>query len=71
MTRLAVLAFGRAIKLKVKLEDHQTAAFVTVTFCGTPDAPLLVQRTDVASAEEEAGTSGVAGSSGTAACPGR
>ena len=40
-----VLAFGRAMPLKVKVDEHTTES-VTVLFCGSPDAPLLVQRPD-------------------------
>jgi 3-methyladenine DNA glycosylase/8-oxoguanine DNA glycosylase len=58
-----VLAFGRAMPLKVKVDEHTTES-VTVLFCGTPDAPLLVQRTDHAAIEEAAGVSGHGGGGG-------
>jgi hypothetical protein len=64
-----VLAFGRAIPLKVKVNvDGQTTESISVSvfFCGTQASPLLVQRTDHAAVEEMEGV-GVAGSSGVAA----
>ena len=60
-----VLAFGRAIPLKIHVDKHITEN-VSVLFCGTPDSPLLVQRTDHAVVEEMVGA-GLAGSSGAAA----
>jgi hypothetical protein len=60
-----VLAFGRAIPLKIHVDKHTTEN-VSVLFCGTPDSPLLVQRTDHAVLEEMVGA-GLAGSSGAAA----
>ena len=58
-----VLAFGRAINLNIKVDKNTTR--VTVLFCGTPESPLLVQRTDHTTADESAAF--IAGSSGAAA----
>ena len=59
-----VLAFGRAIPLKIKVDKITTN--VTVLFCGTTASPLLVQRTDHTATEETNGAC-IAGASGAAA----